>query len=285
MKYKLICTDMDGTLFNSNKEISERTKEAIKKAHQLGVKIVLATGRIYNFAALYADTLGIEAPVISANGAFVRSKNHKDVIYKKVIGLENNMKILAIFNKYGIVPHYYTPDSAFSGELVQAAKVYMERNKLVPEELRVNVNIIKGQDSWEKVFKEHDEEILKCIGMDDDLEKVLKAKEELKKIDGIEVSSSFINNIEINGREVTKGRAVEITAALYDIDREEIICIGDNENDLSMIEYAGLGVAMGNAEEHVKQKADYVTDTNDEDGVAKVIEKFVINEHINGNNR
>lgn len=280
MKYKLICTDMDGTLLNTSHEVSERNKIAINKAHELGVKIAIATGRMYNSAAYYADLIGVKAPVISANGAFVRGKNKEDVIYKKVLGMDNCMKILAILNKYDIIPHYHTPEAVFSGDLVYSAKIYNDRNDSVPDELKIDVNIIKDMNEWEKIFRNHDADILKCIGVDEDVEKILKAKEELRQIEDIEVVSSYITNIEINGKDVTKGRAVEVLASLYNIDRDEIICIGDNENDLSMIEYAGLGVAMGNAEEYVKEKADYVTATNAEDGVAKVIEKFVIEEYL-----
>lgn len=280
MKYKLICTDMDGTLLNPSHEVSERNKAAINKAHELGVKIAIATGRMYNSAAYYADLIGVKAPVISANGAFVRGKDKEDVIYKKVLGMDNCMKILTILNKYNIIPHYHTPEAVFSGDLVYSAKIYNEKNSSVPEDLRIDVNIIKDPNQWEQVFRDHDKDILKCIGVDEDVEKISKAKEELREIEGIEVVSSYITNIEINAKGVTKGRAVEVLASLYNIDKEEIICIGDNENDLSMIEYAGLGVAMGNAEAYVKERADYVTATNDDDGVAEVIEKFVIEEYL-----
>lgn len=97
------------------------------------------------------------------------------------------------------------------------------------------------------------------------------------KVKGIEVVSSYENNFEIMTNGVSKGRGVEILAAYYNIKPEEIICIGDNENDLSMIKFAALGVAMGNAPSSIKEQADYVTDTNDNDGVAKVIEKFILN--------
>ena len=98
----------------------------------------------------------------------------------------------------------------------------------------------------------------------------------MKKYEDLEVVSSSPNNFEVMNKGTSKGRAVKVLADILNINREEIMCLGDSENDLSMIEFAGLGVAMGNAEEFLKEKADYITDTNENDGVAKAIEKFVL---------
>ncbi|MDU5414364.1 MAG: HAD-IIB family hydrolase, partial [Clostridium perfringens] len=108
------------------------------------------------------------------------------------------------------------------------------------------------------------------------LNDLFKAKEELKKYEDLEVVSSSPSNFEVMNKGTSKGRAVKVLADILNINREEIMCLGDSENDLSMIEFAGLGVAMGNAEEFLKEKADYITDTNENDGVAKAIEKFVL---------
>lgn len=91
-----------------------------------------------------------------------------------------------------------------------------------------------------------------------------------------EVASSNSDNFEMTKKGTSKGKAVEVLADFYNIKRDEVICMGDGENDLSMIEYAGLGIAMGNASSIVKKRANYVTDTNCNDGVAKAIEKFVL---------
>ena len=92
----------------------------------------------------------------------------------------------------------------------------------------------------------------------------------------VSVSQSMKHNLEVMNKGVTKGNAVRILAQMYGINREEIIAIGDNENDISMIEYAGLGIAMGNAEELLKRAADHVTGDYQEDGVAEAIEKFIL---------
>ncbi|MBB6696727.1 Cof-type HAD-IIB family hydrolase [Clostridium algidicarnis] len=275
MKYKMICTDMDGTLLNTNKEISDKTKEAIKRADEMGVHVVLSTGRMFNSANYYASMIDIKTPIISANGAFIRDRSKEDVIYKNVLGKENCKILLEILKRHKIHGHFHTPSALFSDKLVFSAKIYDDMNKDLPEDNKIEINIIK--DNWDEVFEKNEESIVKCIGIDEDVEKVKRAKIDMLKVKGIEVVSSYENNFEIMTKGVSKGRGVEILAAYYNIKPEEIICIGDNENDLSMIKFAGLGVAMGNAPSNIKEEADYVTDTNDNDGVAKVIEKFILN--------
>jgi Cof subfamily protein (haloacid dehalogenase superfamily) len=115
--------------------------------------------------------------------------------------------------------------------------------------------------------------------MNDNEDKLKEIRDELKEIDDIELASSSRHNIEITRKGVSKGRAVEVLGSYYNIKREEIVAIGDSENDLTMIEYAGLGIAMGNAIDVVKVKADYITDTNNNDGVVKAINKFIVNNH------
>jgi Cof subfamily protein (haloacid dehalogenase superfamily) len=161
----------------------------------------------------------------------------------------------------------------FTGKISFVSANYEKANKDLPKDKQIDIRVV---DNWEKTFEEYKNEILKCICIDDDIEKIKRAKEELLKYDDLEVVSSNYNNFEVMCKGVSKGRAVEILAGYYNIKKEEIICIGDNENDLSMIKYAGLGVAMGNGEKYVKDSADYVTSTNNEDGVAKVIEKFIL---------
>lgn len=264
---------MDGTLLNDEKKISDRTVKAVKAAVEKGVKFVITTGRLFTSANYYAEFLGIKVPIISANGAYIREKDKNEVIYKSVLGAGNSREILAILRKYNICPNFHTTDTIFTDSVNRSVDLYVKFNKFTTENNRINIEVVK---EWDEVFSKNEDNILKCIAIDDNLENVRAAKEEMLKLPDIEVVSSYYNNFEVMGKGTSKGRAVEILAGYYNISREEIICIGDNENDLSMIEYAGLGVAMGNSEEDVLKAADYVTDTNNNDGVAKVIEKFIL---------
>jgi len=116
----------------------------------------------------------------------------------------------------------------------------------------------------------------KLPDLDADIEKIRKAKISLRDMNEFEVVSSHYDNFEVTAKGVSKGNAVKVLADYYRINSKQVICIGDSENDSSMIIYAGLGIAMGNADDVVKEAAKYITDTNNSDGVAKAIEKFVL---------
>lgn len=271
--YKLLCMDMDGTLLNSEGRVSERNLKAIKLAHERGIIITVCTGRIFTSARYYAELIGVKAPIIALNGAYIREKDKDEVIYKSVLGKEKCAKILEVAQKYGLYPHFNTPDIVLTEKIIFSSEGYVKMNKNLPKDKQISIELVQD---WDKTFQQYDDEIIKCITVDNDKEKILKAKQELLKCEEFEVVSSWSNNFEVMCKGVSKGRAVEVLAGFYNIKREEIMCIGDNENDISMLSYAGLGVAMGNGESFVKEAADFVTDTNDEDGVAKAIEKFIL---------
>lgn len=176
--------------------------------------------------------------------------------------------------KYGLNPRFNTHNRIYTTEFVYLTAGYTKYNETVPDHAKVDVKIITD---WDGFIQKNTDEIYKCAAVDTDLSKIQKAKEEIAEIDSIEVMSSTIRNFETMNKGITKGRAVERLASYYNISPEEIIGIGNNENDMPMLRYAGLGVAMGNAEEELKIMADYIAPTNDEDGVAAVIEKFVLN--------
>ncbi|WP_315121079.1 Cof-type HAD-IIB family hydrolase [uncultured Clostridium sp.] len=273
MSYKLICIDMDGTLLNKDSEVSKRNIEAIKKATDKGVQVAITTGRVFVSANYYADVIGVKTPIIASNGAYIRERGSDKVIYKGLLGLENCQKVIEMVNKYGVYPHFNTYDTIYTEKLIYSSKYYSKSNESLPKERRINIEVTSN---WYETFLNNSDKILKCIIVDDDLEKLRLLKEELRKDKDLEVVSSFKNNVEVMKKGVSKGNAVEMLAKHYNIKMDEVICIGDSENDLSMIKVAGLGVAMGNGDEIVKNHADYITDSNNEDGVAKVIEKFVL---------
>lgn len=273
LSYKLICIDMDGTLLNTDNDISENTIAAIKKATALGINVAVSTGRLFVSAKYYADKIGINTPIIASNGSYIRNRTTDEIRYKKILGIDNCKKVLSILKEYNMYPHFNTYNKIFTEKIIYSSEYYTRMNKLLPVEKRIDIELVSN---WDDIFNLYSDEILKCIVSDDDIEKVKKVKTIVAKETGLEVVSSFENNFEIMAKGVSKGRAVEFLAKTYGISKEEVICIGDSENDFSMINYAGLGVAMGNAAQLIKENANYITDTNDEDGVAKVIEKFVL---------
>lgn len=277
MAYKLICIDMDGTLLNNKHEISERNKEAIKKATEKGVKVAVTTGRLFASAKYYASLIGVKTPIISCNGAFIREKDENKVIYESVLNESQLERIYDVIKKYDIDMAYFnTPDTVISEKFVPEEHGYKVMNRMMGES-EEKVMFSEGID-FREAFKLHGKHILKaiCIENDNKVSELFKAKEELKKYEDLEVVSSSPNNFEVMNSGTSKGSAVKVLADILHINKEEVMCLGDSENDLSMIEFAGLGVAMGNAEGFLKEKANYITDTNENDGVAKAIEKFVL---------
>ena len=273
MDYKLICIDMDGTLLNDQKIISEKNLQHIRLASERGVRIAVCTGRIFTSADSFSEILGVKSPVIASNGAYIREKDRDEVVYKATLGAEKCKMLLSVLKQYNLFPHYYTSNIVFTEKLINSAIFYKEVNKTLPKDKQVKIEVVSD---WDETFKKYENEIFKGIAVDEDLEKLQNAKNTLINMKEFEVVSSNFNNFEVMNKGVSKGNAVKILADYYGINSQQVICIGDSENDLSMIKYAGLGVAMGNGNQAVKDAAQYITDSNNCDGVAKVIKKFVL---------
>ena len=266
---------MDGTLLNSNHKISKISKSTLRKAHDMGVHVVISTGRTYVDAVAYSDFIGLNSPIIACTGAIIKEKHGDDVIYKSVIDEEACKKLLKIFNKYNVKPIFNSVYKIYCGDLklkigIELLKIrgFINRN--------VKLNYIKDEEKWFDVFNHEKDNIIKCEIINRNREKIHNLRKELESVSEIEITSSSNHNIEITKKGTSKGKAIEILANYYNIKKEEIIAIGDSDNDLSAIEFAGMGVAMGNANEKVKKKSNFVTDSNDNNGVAKVIVKFIL---------
>jgi len=273
MDYKLICIDMDGTLLSDKKTISERNLRAIRLASEKGVRIAVCTGRIFTSAEYFSNLLGVKSPVIAANGAYIMEKDRDEVVYEASIGAQKCKKLLSMFRQYDIYPHFYTNDTIFTENTIFSSRFYAQANKTLSKDKQIKVVLVKD---WNEVFAKYESKIFKSIGVDSDLEKIRKAKISIRDMNDFEVVGSNFDNFEITNKGVSKGNAVKILVKYYRIKSEQVICIGDSGNDLSMIKLDGLGVAMGNADDVIKESAKYITDTNNCDGVAKAIEKFVL---------
>lgn len=278
-KYKMLVTDMDYTLLNKEKRISERNSEAFRKAIEKGVHMVVATGRIYTSARVYAKLLGVSTPIIASNGAIIResdfsnSEDTEKTIFKDTLKIEAVKEMIRLSHKYGLFPHFFTADTIYSEKLVDVSLRYTEWNKYLGSEDQVQIKIV---DDIEKALLQEKVDILKAVVVHADSEKIWGLRNEIEATGIVTVSQSMKDNLEVMNKGVTKGNAVRILAEMYGIQREEIITIGDNENDMSMIEYAGLGIAMGNAEESLKAVANHITGDYQEDGVAEAIERFLL---------
>ncbi len=273
---KLVAIDLDGTLLDSKKEISSRNKAVLAQAKAAGVKVVLCTGRPLAAIEGYLETLNLRDNgdySITFNGGLVQKNDTGEIIEKNPMPLED------IHVLYGLAETLNVPLDILSDGIVlqlpvskEYTSLYSQLNNLLTFE-PVELVDLTAERIYNKAVVAIDEDYL---------------DEQIKKIpsefyDKYEVIKTRSNLLEFMPKGITKAYGISLLAKDLAIEQEEIMTIGDEENDLPMIEYAGLGVAMENAVPRVKELADVITDTNDNDGVAKAVEKFVL-EPLKGGN-
>lgn len=283
MNFKLLCLDLDGTILPKNHKISEFTKAAIKLVQDMGLHIVISTGRSLAEAKYFANQLGVQASIISSNGAYAIDYQSNETFHREVLGQDVIKEIFRVCGKYGINPCFQTPDQLIFGD--DYLEFIRKKQKKIPNMskemfLTTKIHVISEKE-WQEIINREKDKILKCIIYNENINVIRSIKVELRSSNKLEVvGSASETHIEVNNKGTSKGRTVALFANILKIKREEIIAIGDSENDMDMIKFAGLGIAMGNANNEVKEIADYVTATNEEDGVARALEKFVLKQAV-----
>ncbi len=272
MNYKLIAIDMDGTLLNSRGEVSDRTRQAIYDAGKKGVYVVLATGRILKSAINHAIELELNKPIISSNGAIIVDEN-KNIIYQRPMVSQSVKSVIEIGQSENVYFHFYDEMSFYSNIYVEDVLNFYNSDEAKKDGTEIKFNIFKKA---EEIVSNKSINVYKFLFIDDDEKKLDRLKYRLRDVEDISICSSWANNLEVMDRDVSKGNGLKHLCNKLNILAKDVIAIGDNENDISMIEYAGLGVAMGNGVDEIKSASDLVTSTNDEDGVAKILEKYVL---------
>lgn len=265
MSYKLIVTDMDGTLLGSNHQVTDENKLALKKALEKGINVAVATGRMFDSAKSHTSFLGNKMPIISCNGALIQEAETGEVIYSNKMDSNVCLDIINILEKHNVFYQCCTSDTL----MCKYNKEYLEKYKDIHDSMAKEINIVIKDDFTKDVLEN---DILKLIVSEENNGELLeKLKKDISKVADLEITSSWFNNIEIMNKDVNKGNAVSHIAKYLGIDKKDIIAFGDNYNDVSMLEYVGMGVAMGNADDFIKEKANYITSINDESGVAKAL--------------
>jgi Cof subfamily protein (haloacid dehalogenase superfamily) len=268
--YKIIACDLDETLIRTDRTISDKDKEAILKAKELGVKFVPATGRGFNSVQGTLKELGLydleNEYVISYNGGAITENRGNRLLHFEGIPFELAQEFYRRGLDYDVCIHIYTKDMVYAYNYVQEEIDYLAGRMEVIEIFDRNIDFLKGQD------------IVKALYMNTDFAYLKKIEEDLKDItQNVDVSFSSNRYIEFNHQGVNKGQGLLSLAELLGVKREETIAIGDNYNDLSMIKAAGLGVGVQNSAEGMKKDCDYITQaTCNENAVAEVINKFVL---------
>lgn len=264
MSYRMIAVDLDDSLLGDDLNISERNINALMEASNRGVVVTIATGRMYCSALPYIEQLKLNVPVITYQGGLIKNALSQEVLYHCPIPLEIAMEVIEKSKSDGAYLQVYVDD-----------KYYMEEYNNFSELYRLNVGVAgTAVGPLDKFLKKAPTKML----IIDEPSTILKMKDEYDRLFGeiLQVTISKPIYLELTNKDATKGKALKYLAQSLKVDRNEIIAIGDSYNDISMIKYAGLGVAMGNAHEDVKKWADYVTLTNNEDGVAEVVHKFIL---------
>jgi HAD superfamily hydrolase (TIGR01484 family) len=242
-KYKLIALDLDGTLLNEQRTISAKNKEYIKRAQDAGVIVCISTGRGVKSAREHVAELQLDGPFVTANGSEVWM-DKQTVISRHLLTHEQVHKLIEVADRFGIWYWSYTVDGLLSRDNFDGN--------------------VEGID-W-----------LKLGFYDEDEAKLRAALAVIKDWPGLEISNSHTLNIEINPEGISKAVGLQLVCERLGITMDEIVACGDSLNDIAMIKAAGMGVAMGNAQQSVKDIADWVTLSNEEDGVAAAIEKFFL---------
>ncbi|MEG9296177.1 HAD family hydrolase [Mangrovibacillus sp. Mu-81] len=276
-----ITTDMDGTLLNENQEISEVNKQAILDAQQQGIEVIVATGRSYEEARYVLQDAGISCDIICVNGAEVRSKEGK-IIYQSGIPSLHAKEIAAALNETGIYFEVYTDKGTYTENYEMGIElivdIFTTANPAVKEEQvrqsareRFEKGHIKLVEDYGTLFNDDSQLVYKFLVFSFDDDQLNAAGEKLKTIEGIAVSSSGKENLEVNSIDAQKGVALQKVLKDKGLSPEGAMAMGDNLNDLSMMKVVERPVAMGNALPEVKEFCAYQTAMNREDGVAKAI--------------
>lgn len=287
--YKLVAVDLDGTMLNQYGIVTENTKNVIKETINKGIDVIIASGRPIDSIKSIAKEIGSKKYFIAGNGALIYDIQKDEIMYDKFLPKEKVLEIIKICEENSISYNVYTDQTILTTGLKYNVLYYQKENLKKEESKQTKISIIKNMYEYVKDKKE--ERFLKMTICDDNQTVFQSIIRKLRKIEGIEVldvshmSRKTIKQgteertieyyyTEITVENVDKWDALEFLIEKLDIKKEEVIAIGDNVNDKKMIQEAGLGVAMEGSTPVITQIADYITTSNSEEGVAKVLKKF-----------
>jgi len=267
MKYKLIASDMDGTLVNDKSELTERTKQAIINTVKSGVLFVTATGRPFSNTQMVNELFTEDMPFIVLNGAATYMGKSGKLLFEHYLDFELAKEVYEIGQKLGIAQVVWTGPQLWANRLCDRTLAY--------EALGVaKMSVIDDFNT----LKTDTEGVSKVLWIDDPANIRRHSAEMNSRLAGkVTCVSSMAHFLEFISPQAGKGGALEKLGKIYGIDSSEMIAVGDSYNDISMLEYAGLSVAVANAVDDVLKSCDHITSSNENDGVAEVIEKFVLN--------
>ena len=283
---KLIASDMDGTLLNSDHKIPKENIELIKFAQKNGIQFVVATGRAYYEALPALNDENIKCDVISFNGGIIYDKTG-NIINITPMKLKDLYYTIEILKSLEISYQLYTKNTIYTNSIETDITAYIDLIRANGEEPneqhlrqeaknRLALGHITEVENIELYLNQEDNPAIKVIGISNDLEKLKHATELLSGNDNISVTSSGANNVEIMDKKATKGEALKIVADIHDINLKNAIAIGDNLNDQAMLDIVEYSIAMKNGNKELQNNAKFITEkTNSEGGVADSVMKLL----------
>ncbi|GAB6100338.1 Cof-type HAD-IIB family hydrolase [Halanaerocella petrolearia] len=262
MEYKLVAIDMDDTLLDDQHRVSKKNREVINYLLKQGINVVLASGRPFGSLAPYAQDLGIVMPIISANGSLIKCLLTDKIYHKLNLQSELAQDILEYGKENDYIISVYYEDQ-IATNYSKRAEIHRELKEVETVTIDRDLEIDKAPI---KLLLHHEEEEIARAGFDQLRSEYLKE---------LYITSAGGSSIEVMNQKATKGKALEYVVDRLNIDSESVIAIGNGHNDIPMFEVAGLSIAMDNSLSQVKEVADFVTKSNQEDGVAYALEKFI----------
>jgi Cof subfamily protein (haloacid dehalogenase superfamily) len=272
-KIRLIVCDMDGTLLNSGKRISERTLETIREARRKGVATTICSGRMHLMLGVYVRWLALDIPFIAANGGVVFDPVKQKILYQKILPLEDARLLVDFCGRNGLDYCALGSDGGFFPSSGRCVRRFENYNRTAEEAGSETVPIYFFDEGHENALRTS---LQKSLIYRDDKNSESLIVDFLKTREGLGYIFSEASVLDVTAANVDKGSGVNRLARIMGIEKEEICVFGDYENDLPMFREAGLAVAMGNACQEAKDLADIVTSGNDDDGVAEAIQKYIL---------
>lgn len=289
--YKFVAIDLDGTLLNSYGEVTPATKEALLKAKEKGVEIVLSSGRPISSTESLARELGVDNYLISGNGAAVYDIQNQKLIWDRFLTKEQVLNIAKLCEENSFFYNVYTEDEVIASSLNYNVLFYHKENLKKIEEKRTHINVVQniakyieesGKDKFLKITVCDESQFifnsimkrLKLIDGIDILETEYMSRKKIKS--GTEDVSIQYFYTEVTNKNVNKWSAIEFLLNMLNINKKDVLAIGDNMNDIEMIQNAGLGVVMGNSNPKMKEIADEIVSDNNSEGVLEAFNKFIL---------
>ncbi|MDD3336882.1 MAG: Cof-type HAD-IIB family hydrolase [Eubacteriales bacterium] len=269
---RLIAMDMDGTLLNSEQKLSDGNREALLTAAKLGVKLAICSGRMPGDSGLFALEHGLtECAILSLNGGYCMTSPMGKAFANHTMAGTAARQCIALLKEADVSFACFLQNRIWIFPSTRQKRRLMWGGGRGPKP-----GAPEYYYDWESLWSVFDEGVNKLVCVEDEPSLLAALREKLQAIDAVDVTSSWPNNLELMPKGLGKGHAVKELAEMYRLLPEQVMAIGDYDNDLSMITYAGYGVAMGNASPAICAAASYRTLTNDQDGVAAAIRRFVL---------